>query len=72
MTRTAYVLLALLAALVGQASAASVGSQLTLDTAMQWDQQQNKYVDSDVAARDGYYYQVKGPAWRWTARVRYW
>ncbi|AAM02745.1 hypothetical protein [Methanopyrus kandleri] len=62
MTRTAYVLLALLAALVGQASAASVGSQLTLDTAMQWDQQQNKYVDSDVAARDGYYYQVKGPA----------
>ncbi|WP_456436156.1 hypothetical protein [Methanopyrus sp.] len=55
-------LLALLAALVGQASAVSVSPQLTLDTEMKWDQQQGRYVDSDVVARDGYYYQVKGPA----------
>ncbi|WP_457619905.1 hypothetical protein [Methanopyrus sp.] len=62
MKRAICALLALLAALVGQASAASVVSQSILDGAMQWDAQQNKYVDSDVAARDGYYYQIKGPA----------
>ncbi|WP_456482447.1 hypothetical protein [Methanopyrus sp.] len=62
MRSVVYALVALLAVLTGQASAVSVGPQLTLDAAMQWDEQQGKYVDSAVAARDGYYYQVKGPA----------
>jgi len=48
--------------LAGPAQALQVEWTKTLDQAMQYDQKQQKWKDSDVASRDGYYYQIKGPA----------
>ncbi len=53
---------ALAVLLAGPAQALQVEWTKTLDQAMQYNQQQKKWTDNAVASRDGYYYQIKGPA----------
>ncbi len=60
--RAAVPLLAAVLLCLGSGQALQVQWQVTLDQAMQWNEQEKKWTDQSVASRDGYYYQIRGPA----------